>query len=325
MADGPNLVTEQVPEEGVVPLVLTPAADGVDLATWGLANRDYVQSKLLRHAAILFRGFRVTVETFAACVKALSGELIQNLEESSPRRRLGSNIFTSTDYPRSQSIFPHNEWSYARIYPLKLFFYCAQPAEQGGATPLVDIRKVGDRIPAEIKNRFECAKYRYVRNYGDGMNIPWQKAFNTEVQMEVEKYCSENKIEYEWKGNGRLRTWQVRPVSTPHPQTGDHIWFNHATFFHISTLDPVIQKGLLAAFDQAELPNNTYYGDGKPIEPEVMKELQHAYQDNMVRFKWEKGDLVMIDNMLAAHARDPYVGDRKILFAMTEPQIQTGI
>src|ERR1043166_3478837 len=139
MADGPNLVTEQVPEEGVVPLVLTPAADGVDLATWGLANRDYVQSKLLRHAAILFRGFRVTVETFAACVKALSGELIQNLEESSPRRRLGSNIFTSTDYPRSQSIFPHNEWSYARIYPLKLFFYCAQPAEQGGATPLVDI------------------------------------------------------------------------------------------------------------------------------------------------------------------------------------------
>jgi alpha-ketoglutarate-dependent taurine dioxygenase len=35
-----------------------------------------------------------------------------------------------------------------------------------------------------------------------------------------------------------------------------------------------------------------------------------------VRFQWQKGDMVTLDNMLVAHARDPFVGPRRILVAL---------
>jgi len=32
--------------------------------------------------------------------------------------------------------------------------------------------------------------------------------------------------------------------------------------------------------------------------------------------QWQAGDMVTLDNMLVAHARDPFVGERKILVAL---------
>jgi hypothetical protein len=68
-----------------------------------------------------------------------------------------------------------------------------------------------------------------------------------------------------------------------------------------------------------ELPNNTYYGDGAEIEPEVLDEVRHAYQQASVSFAWEPGDILLLDNMLMAHSRTRYRGPRKVLVGMTEP------
>ena len=103
-----------------------------------------------------------------------------------------------------------------------------------------------------------------------------------------------------------------------HPLTGELAWFNHATFFHVTTLEPGTRATLLAAFAEEDLPNNTYYGDGSPIEPEVLETLRGLYEQATVRFTWQEGDLLMLDNMLAAHARDPFVGPRKILTGMAD-------
>jgi hypothetical protein len=37
-----------------------------------------------------------------------------------------------------------------------------------------------------------------------------------------------------------------------------------------------------------------------------------------VSFPWQRGDILMLDNILAAHGRAPYEGPRKILVGMTE-------
>ena len=37
-----------------------------------------------------------------------------------------------------------------------------------------------------------------------------------------------------------------------------------------------------------------------------------------VQFQWREGDVLMVDNMLVAHARNPYQGARKIVVAMGE-------
>src|SRR5262249_51202253 len=125
-------------------------------------------------------------------------------------------------------------------------------------------------------------------------------------------------IEFEWQEGNRLRTRQVRPALAQHPRSGEEVWFNHATFFNISTLDPVVAEALLEEFTEEGLPHNTYYGDGSPIEPDVLEELRDAYRQEMVSFTWRPGEILMIDNMLSSHARNSFSGPRQILVAMSD-------
>jgi alpha-ketoglutarate-dependent taurine dioxygenase len=64
------------------------------------------------------------------------------------------------------------------------------------------------------------------------------------------------------------------------------------------------------------LPRNTYYGDGSPIEPEALQLIRDLYEQNKIVFKWQKNDLMLLDNMLYTHGRTPFTGDRKVLVGM---------
>src|SRR5215216_3145231 len=295
-----------------LPLVMQPAAENVtfdEFTSWLRANRDFVERQLVKYGAILFRDFPVSnCEDFEQFGMAVSDELLEYRERSSPRSQVGENVYTSTDYPPSQKIFPH-----------KLFFFCEIPATRGGETPIGDTRKILQRIRPEIRERFRQKKWMYMRNFGHGMGVPWRKAFATEDKAVVEDYAKRNKIDLEWKANDCLRTRQVRPAFETHPRTGELLWFNHLTFFHISTLDDVMREVLMEEFADEDLPNNTYYGDGSPIEPSVMEHLRDAYMKEMVSFKWQKGDTIILDKMLTAHSRLTYAGPRKVLFAMADP------
>jgi alpha-ketoglutarate-dependent taurine dioxygenase len=106
---------------------------------------------------------------------------------------------------------------------------------------------------------------------------------------------------------------------TRHPETGEMIWFNHATFFHVSTLEKDIREKLIRELGEENLPTNTYYGDGCPIEDSVLEALREAYQAEKVAFPWKRGDVLLLDNMLVAHGRNPYVGPRRICVTMSDP------
>ena len=318
--------TEYFDGGGTLPLVVKPAVEGVNLVDWAAHNREFIETSCRRDGAVLFRNFHVnTAEDLERLIQAISGKTMEYRERSSPRSAVSENVYTSTDYPAEQSIFPHNEHSYAKNLPMKLYFACLLPAPQGGQTPIADTRKIFRRIPQAIRERFLEKKWMYVRNFGDGFGLPWQTVFRTAEKAEVERYCRDAGIEYEWRDGDRLRTRQVRPAAARHPRTGEMVWFNHATFFHVSTLPRPIRDAFLAEFKVEDLPNNTYYGDGSEIEPSVLDELRAAYLENLTTFDWERGDVIILDNMLAAHARQPFVGPRKIIFGMAEPFTRTDI
>jgi alpha-ketoglutarate-dependent taurine dioxygenase len=303
---------------GGLPLVMRPSVDGLDLVTWALSNRELIGAHLLKHGGILFKNFNISSpDVFEQLVIACSAEPLQYRERSSPRTQVGKNIYTSTDYPADQSIFLHNENSYQQSWPLKIFFFCLTPPTVGGETPIADCRKVLARIDPKIQRRFMEKGWMLVRNFGDGLSLTWQSVFQTEDKSAVEAYCRESGIETEWRG-GRLRTRQVRQAITLHPLTGEPVWFNHVAFFHVSTLESSTREGLLAGLEEADLPNNTYYGDGSPIELSVLEEIREAYREETVGLAWRQGEILMLDNMLTAHGRHPYAGRRKILVAMAE-------
>ena len=309
---------------GTLPLVIQPGVYGLDLVGWTKHHLEFIEKQLLKHGAILFRNFNVNgLVEFEQFIKTISGELLEYRYRASPRTQINDRIYTSTDYPADQSIFPHNEHAYSPIFPLRIYFYSMTLPQQGGETPIGDTRRIFRRIEKKIVEDFIKKKVMYIRNYTNGFGLPWQEVFRTTDRGVVEEYCRSQGIEFEWKDNNNLRTRYIGPAVLSHPRTGEKIWFNHATFFHISTLPPSIREGMLAEFKEEDLPNNTYYGDGSVIEPEVLNELRQAYQQEMVIFPWKKGDILLLDNMLTVHARRPYVGRRKILVGMAEPIKQT--
>ncbi len=303
-----------------LPLVVEPVVKGVSLLDWIGGAVELVERQLHEHGALLFRNFGVrAVEDFERVVETVSGGALEYRERSSPRTSVGGRIYTSTDYPAEHSIFLHNENSYQQTWPMKIFFYCAQAAARGGETPIADCRRVLARLDPQVRERFAERGWMYVRNFGDGFGLPWQTVFQTTERAEVESHCRAVGVGVEWKPGDRLRTRAVRPAVARHPRTGEQVWFNHATFFHVTMLEEGVREALLGEFAEEDLPTNTYYGDGSPIEPETLEGLREAYRRESVAFAWQEGDVLLLDNMLTAHGRAPYEGARKILVGMGQP------
>jgi alpha-ketoglutarate-dependent taurine dioxygenase len=303
----------------LLPVVMEPEMEEIDLLQWAKAKRDFLDATLADAGAILFRNFKLTsVEQFQAFVEASCGQLLEYKERSSPRSQVSGNVFTSTDYPPDRTIFLHTEQSYNYTFPLRIAFCCMTEAAEGGETPVADTRRILTRLRPETRMRFERQGYLYVRNFGSGIGLSWQEAFQTEDPLEVEKHCRSSFIDFEWLSNERLRTRQRRPVVAHHPSGAD-AWFNHMAFFHVSTLEHDIRRQMLENFSEEDLPNNTYYGDGSSIEPETMEEIRAAYCAESTSFPWRTGDILLLDNVLTAHGRAPFVPPRKVVVAMARP------
>jgi amino acid adenylation domain-containing protein len=302
-----------------LPVMFLPEADDVDLSSWASSNRPEVLEKLSKAGAVLFRGFKIeSLPQFRTFTQSICPELIEYGERSSPRTKIDDGVYTSTDHPADQPIQLHNEQSYTLNWPMKIWFFCMQPALTRGATPIADSRKILKRLKPQTIEKFSQKQIMYMRNYGDGLGLHWPEVFQTTDKSAVEQHCREASIEFEWKDGNRLRTLQVRPAIRTHPYTGEQSWFNHMLFFHITSLPPSVRDAFVSGIKEEDYPFNTYYGDGSPIEPSVLEEVREAYAHETVSFPWQKGDILMVDNMLAAHGREPFTGPRKIMVAMAE-------
>jgi alpha-ketoglutarate-dependent taurine dioxygenase len=319
------VTTENFNYSESLPLVIKPTVEHIDLPDWLVFNHDFLANNLLKYGAILFRGFNIaTPSTFEKFGLATCNELFHENGEH-PRETVSGKVYTPVFYPSDRKLLWHNENSFNHRFPLKIMFGCRQPAQQGGETPIVDSRKVFQLIDNKIRDIFLEKQVMYIRNYGDGLGLDWQTVFQTQSQAEVENKCQQNGIKFAWKSGNRLRTFSVRPAVIKHPQTGELSWFNQAQHWHPACLDTITRESLFTSFKPEDLPRNCYYGDGTPIEDSVMAEICGVYQQLEVTFPWQKGDVLLLDNILVAHARNPFAGERKLLVAMGEMTSYTEI
>jgi len=299
-----------------LPLVITPAVAGLDLPDWANSKLPFIETNLLKHGALLFRGFDVNTSfAFERFSRIVCPELMMENGEHH-RISISGKIYTPVSYPADKQLLWHNENSFNHSWPLCILFYCSQPASEGGETPVVDSRRVFQMIAPEVSREFTEKKVMYLRNYGDGVGLDWQVVFQTTSRAEVEDYCRKNRFEFEWKSGNRLRTTCVRPAIVKHPQTAEISWFNQAQHWHISCLEEAVRESLLSAFSSEDLPRNCFYGDGSPIEDSTMNHILEVYRNLEVTFQWEPADILLLDNVLTAHARNPFTGRRKLFVAM---------
>lgn len=302
-----------------LPMVMTAVA-GEPLSEVLAERRKEIDEALRTVGGVLLRGYRVeNVEAFRAFAASFGHALLSYEFGSTPRSEVEGGVYSSTEYPAHREIPLHNEQSYTREWPMRIWFHCIAASPEGGATPLADSRAVYRALGPALRGKFAERGLRYVRNFGNGLDVPWTRVFNTEDRAQVEAYCRAHAIDFEWKGDGELRTSQLCQAVAAHPRTGEALWFNQAHLFHVSALAPEEREALIDAVGEEEVPRNVTFGDGSPIPDEDLAEVRRALEAEKIAFPWREGDVMMLDNMLVMHGREPYRGARKVVVAMAEP------
>lgn len=289
--------------------------------SWYKDNKAMIERKLLEKGAVLFQGVDIdTVDKFESVTGAIATKFRSYLDGSYPRKNLKGHVYISTEYDPAYDITLHNELSYSMKWPSKLYFGSIIPASTGGETPLVDSREIVRVMNRSIVKVFEKKQIRYVRNLhgGKGMGPSWMDTFETNDRNILMKHCDDIQIQYEWKNDGGVKLVNIRPATRIHPLTGEKVWFNQADQYHPSHFPTELYDTLmlLANNDEESLPLYASFGDGSKIEVDMIKEILSTINSIAVVRPWEKGDFVVLDNMLVAHGRKSYTGERQTLVSM---------
>ncbi|HEU5023996.1 MAG TPA: TauD/TfdA family dioxygenase [Spirillospora sp.] len=291
------------------------AVDGGQGLKEFLAAED-LGSALTRDKALVFRGLGAAEDALPDVLDLLLPDRLAYVHGNSPRTKVGANVYTSTEYPADQTISMHSEMSYAHAWPARLSFFCAVPPATGGATPVVDTARWLAELDGDLVDDFSGG-VRYTQNLhgGAGLGKSWQDTFETADRDAVEEFLAGTGAEHAWRPDGTLRISQTRPATVRHPVTGTEVWFNQADQWHPAGLGEA-GEALARLLPEEELPQSVRFADGRPIPAAHIRQVRDRGLACAVDVDWRAGDLLLIDNVLTAHGRRAFTGDRRVLVAM---------
>ena len=303
-------------QTGKLPVLRAEAGGGAE--RWAAEHRKELRALVAEHGALLVRGLDLRDAAGTEAVFRSLGDLRPETEAFAPRRRYAPGVYSSSKWPQNQPMCMHHELSYVLDPPSLMLFACLVAPTGGGATPVADSPAMLDALPADLVERFERVGWLLIRHYNEDIGAPFAEAFGTDDRQAVERHCRANAIEFEWQPDGALRTRQRRRAIVPHPLSGRRCWFNQIAFLSEWTLAPEVREYLVDVYGAGCLPFNTRFGDGEPIGADVVEMINQAYEAHTVREPWEAGDLLLVDNIRTAHAREAFAGPREVLVAMAD-------
>jgi len=331
-----------------LPTQLRPTRDAsVDALVGAIDGNPWLKQQVQQQGAVLLRGFPIdTIDDFSRVAEAFTTGLQTTYPGVVPRKKIRGFVHNSTELSRHYPIPQHCEMSFSAEPPRHLLFGCMVAPPKGGETPLADFRSVWAALPTAVRQRFERGGLRIVRNYdgpatrglGDPMKYTtWDSIFKTTDRDEVALKVEALGWELRWCANDRLRLISTQEVTRVHPPSGLAAWHTHLTSFHIATgeaefrhlwqRDHKLKHGVLALALAAltrlrrrfttpdEFPTHCTYRDGSEIPSADIQALREVIWHNTTAFRWQRGDLLLIDNLAVSHGRNPYRGPRQIVVA----------
>ncbi|GAA5863625.1 hypothetical protein JCM8547_003672 [Rhodosporidiobolus lusitaniae] len=286
--------------------------------------------------AVLIRGTHAKApEDFSRIVSALKlGKPHEELGNPVVRNVLAPNVATANEGPNTQPVFPHSEFGWSAHYPSSIVFFCRKPAIEGGETPINSTAEVFARVRDELPEFIdELAEkgilyvYRYQQDVNPGSNngnniyraydragvLPSDNEATRRAKIEAQ--IKLHAKEWEWKEDGSLEVTHRLSVVRRDPHSRLPILFGNLCSFYL----------LAKKWDSFEPPylgkDGAYhppplFGDGTPIPREYLEKLVEIIYDVRVLVKYELGDVLILDNHLVQHAREPWEGERKVLASL---------
>lgn len=311
---------QQQQHEEVFPLIYAAGGATATLTQtqqWLGENKERLLEQLSRHGAILFRGLPVNSDTdFDSMIQSFGLKNFTYAESLSNavRRNRTERVFTANEAPSSVSIFLHHEMAQTPIFPSKLFFYCEQAAESGGATPLcrsdVLLAKLTERAPEFVAACIEKG-VRYsnvmpgVDDSESGQGRSWRSTLSIEDKFAAEDKLRKLGYEWQWLEQDSLRVTTAVLPAVKETTNGRQVFFNQ----------------LIAAFRGWKDTRNATeksirFGDDTEISSEAMAVAIELGDELSFDIPWQTGDVALVDNFLVMHGRRPFGGQRRVLASL---------
>lgn len=302
------------------PIVHECRTEGVDLQSvvdWVRKSRATLDVQAREFGTVLFRGFPLaTDQDLDRFIQAFDYPNFSYEESLSNAVRVNrtERVFTANEAPPEVTICLHHEMAQTPVYPSRLFFFCEQPAEQGGATPLcrsdVLFERLLDEFPEFIAD-CESKGLLYTNimpadnDPTSGMGRSWQSTFRAETREVAEQRLQSLGYSWEWLPDGCLRSTTPVLPAVLEVEPGRKTFFNQ----------------LIAAFhgwkDSRNDPTKAVtFGDGSMLNPETMYAVAKIADELTFDVPWQKGDVALVDNRVVMHGRRTFSGSRKVLASL---------
>ncbi|XP_057300795.1 uncharacterized protein LOC130635479 [Hydractinia symbiolongicarpus] len=286
------------------------------------AVREYIDANLQSSSAILFKGLPIENEhDFNRIVKGTGFKMMPYVGGIASRDTLVDKVYEASNEPKEISIDLHNEMSYVKWFPKKIMFCCITPSAIDGETPICFNRELLRELDPIFVKKVDEKKIRYIRNYGTRENsdyMSWQSIFETDSKECAEEVLKSLNSEWKWHSDGTLTSWHIGDAFITHPETNEKIWFNQIPAMHNSFYFNHPDFYDQPELKTEELPFHMTYGDGEEMELGFIQQHRIAQWKLAVGIQWEKGDLIVLDDLLVQHGRMSYQGARKLVVGLID-------
>ncbi|MEZ6090282.1 MAG: TauD/TfdA family dioxygenase [Pirellulaceae bacterium] len=313
---------QQTYEDSVFPYALICQQPDTTLdaaSAWVGEHRHELLQLATKNGAVLLRDFPVSrAEDFDAIVQALQLENFPYKKSLSNAVRINrtERVFSANEAPPDVRIFFHHEMAQTPLYPKWIMFSCEIAAEQGGATPICrsDVlwRRLEEECP-EFAVACEARGLCYTNVMPDsddaksGMGRSWRSTLGVDSREAAEARLQDLHYSWQWLDDGCLRATTPPLPAVMQLDGGRKSFFNQ----------------LIAAFcgwkDERNDPSSAIrHGDGTLLDGDAVRRAAAIAEELAFDLQWQVGDVVILDNTVAMHARSPVVGTRKVVASLAE-------
>ncbi|KAK6125138.1 hypothetical protein DH2020_041104 [Rehmannia glutinosa] len=302
------------------PAVLSPAAvvsHNPSVLTAAVKDqKPWLDSLLHRHGAILFRGFdsSATASDFNDVVEAFGYDELPYVGGAAPRTNVVGRVFTANESPPDQKIPFHHEMAQVPEYPSKLFFFCELEPASSGETPIVLSHVVYERMKEtypDFVEKLEKHGLIYTRVLGeeDDPSSPigrgWKSTFLTKDKIVAEERAAKLNMKLEWTKDGVKTIMGPIPAIKYDETRQRKIWFNSMVAAYTGWKDA-----------RNDPEKAVTFGDGNPLPGHIIYDCLKILEEESIAIPWQKGDVLLIDNLAVLHARRPFAPPRRILASL---------
>ncbi|TVY81454.1 Clavaminate synthase-like protein [Lachnellula suecica] len=291
--------------------------------------------------ALLLRGLPIsTPQEYSELAHAFGLHAHEEVGRPPHRTVLAKNVKTANEGPPEMPIWPHNEYGWSTINPAWLTFSNLHVPASGGETPLISsiglaaaLREQAPEFMDELLRKGVRYVYRYgaqavQSNTGTSVSGAYGHTIlptdtpsiaRAKIEAEVRRHSER----FEWHEDGSLSVTHIVPIVRKHIPTNLPTFFGNLTSAYGRSRHHGATEPPYLGDDGSYHPLPTY-GDGTVIPTRYLELALEIAEASQVLVKWEKGDVVLLDNYAVIHSRAAWTGQRTVLAALWDEEGRIG-